>query len=249
MRRLIKADLKRILRRKSIWIFFAAVCLITVWDVVVNIDGAPDRDFVFAFAAADNSGFLGLLIGFVLIVRIYADEFKSMTFITVIGRGISRNKLIIAKFLDTLFVVVQMYVLYGLFILLLKTAVGVTFTPLETQYIWLRCISDVFCTIAGVSIAAAVFFVTENAALGVFSYVAAEIIIPVALYYVSFIPAVSKWGIEKMYFSWAASSIVTDFMIGSSAAGTVRFILLAVFYIGGAIAAAIVLFRKKELDF
>ena len=181
MRRLIKADLKRILRRKSIWIFFAAVCLITVWDVVVNIDGAPDRDFVFAFAAADNSGFLGLLIGFVLIVRIYADEFKSMVMIGVIGRGLSRDKFVIGKFLDLCVLTVLMEVITIIFVFILKAAFGATFAPIETRFLIVSFIIEFLQTIAYVAIAAFFYFLSENAAVGLFAYLTFQIIIPLAL--------------------------------------------------------------------
>ena len=66
MRNLIKADLDRILRKKSIWILLVLVlagAAVTVFDRVLK---APARGAAFAVYACESISYLGLIIGFVL---------------------------------------------------------------------------------------------------------------------------------------------------------------------------------------
>ena len=42
----------------------------------------------------------------VVFLGVYADEFKSMTMIGVIGRGFSREKMVIVKFIDSLLLLI-----------------------------------------------------------------------------------------------------------------------------------------------
>lgn len=249
MRNLIIADIDRILRKKSLWILLAVSFLFAAAGVYGKISSSPDRSLAFTVAAANGVGFAGFLVGIVLVLNVYADDFKSMTFISVIGRGISRKKLIIARFLDTFLILSNMYLLSGLFVLALKLAFRVTLSPDMGKYIVLAMISDILCTSASVVIAAAFFFLTENTTLGIIAYLNAEVIFPIALEFVSVVPAVAKYHPERYYFYGAASCMMTDFLLGVTGDGLLKLLLIIVVYMIGAGLATILLFKRKELEF
>ena len=249
MRHLIKADIDRILRRKIIWIVLTATLFFMAVSVVSKISEAPDKNIAFTTSVSGGIADAGLLIGIVLILNIYADDFKSMTFISVIGRGVSRQKLIIAKFLDTLLILVNTHIVSVLFALILKQILSVSLSPDMVKMILLQSISSVICTTASVVIAAAFFYLTENSPLGVIAYLSAELLIPIGLHFVYLLPFISKFHPERYYFSGAASSMTADFMIGAVGDGLIKLVLILVIYVCCATLATILLFRKKELEF
>ena len=61
MRKLIRADTDRILRRKSLWILVAVMLALVGTSVIRGTDQAPDRAFAFAVTACDIVGNVGIL--------------------------------------------------------------------------------------------------------------------------------------------------------------------------------------------
>ena len=97
---LIRADLRRLLGKKS----FLLVLLITAVIAVITIL-VEKKDFynglVFAMnRRADVTGFIVLVVGITSFLGIYADEFSAKSFQAVIGRGIPRNKIVLVKLID-----------------------------------------------------------------------------------------------------------------------------------------------------
>ena len=249
MRRLIQADIDRILRRKALWFLVIATFLIITSSIFDSISKAPDKGFGFAVAASDGISYIGLLAGLFLILNIYADDFKSMAFINVVGRGISRGKLIIAKYIDTILIMVNIYIVSGFLTVAMKFITGTRLSPTEIQFIVLRFISDMICTISGVVVAAVFFYMTENAVLGVVAYIFCQVIIPIALHFINLVPWITKYHPERIFISGAASMMMTDFMLGNILGGIGLLLLVTVVYIGVPMLITILLFNKKELDF
>ncbi len=81
-----------------------------------------------------------------------------------------------------------MYLIAGLYVMLLKNLLGISITSLEAKFIFLTCLNNVICTTASVMIAALFFYLTENTPLGIIVYMTLEIIIPIVLQFVSTMP-------------------------------------------------------------
>lgn len=249
MRKLVQADIDRILRRKALWIMVVAIFFIVMMAIFNRVFRAPDQGSGFAVAACDGISLVGLYVGFFLILNIYADDFKSMTFINVVGRGISRDKLILAKFIDCLVILFNMYVIAGLMTLFMKITTGTLLTPTQSKYLFLNSLANLLCITAAVMIAAFFFYMTENAVMGVIVYIICTIILPMVLKLVGLLPGLAGYHLERYYFYGFASAGITDFMIGDVLKGLGAMLGIVVIYIGGSLAATILLFRKKELDF
>lgn len=54
---------------------------------------------------------------------------------------------------------------------------------------------------------------------------------------------------ERYYLMNLSGSILSDFMIGNTRAGFIRLAGLIAVYLAGAILAAVLVFKRKELDF
>ena len=113
MRNLIKADLQRILRKKSIWLTFIFMVAFVTGMIFHDLAKVPDKSCGFVTTATDSLIYVALVLGIVLVVNVYADDFKSTAYINVVGRGVNRLKFIIAKFLDAVIILVGMYVCAG----------------------------------------------------------------------------------------------------------------------------------------
>ena len=95
MRLLIRADLRRVLRKPG---FYVLIVLTLVLFAFKKPEGIAAEYFDSTKMTLENIGLPLLCIP--IFLAVYGDEFKSGTLQCVIGRGLSRSKVVIAKLLD-----------------------------------------------------------------------------------------------------------------------------------------------------
>ena len=100
MRRLLEADLKRVLVKILPWILLLVWFIFDAVSIANSIGKAPDRSFAVFSKLIGLHSFAMKIIGFAALLGIYADEFKSMVMIGVIGRGLSRDKFVTVGILN-----------------------------------------------------------------------------------------------------------------------------------------------------
>ncbi|MCR5138478.1 MAG: hypothetical protein K6C12_15525 [Oscillospiraceae bacterium] len=99
MRRLIRADLRRILAKPGFYI--CPVILLALF--FYGLFGEPvDYDSYYANLDLQLSYILPFFVMLPVFTCVYGDELRSGTMIPAIGRGLSRTRVIVAKFIDTL---------------------------------------------------------------------------------------------------------------------------------------------------
>ena len=109
MRRLIRADLRRILAKPGFYI-----CPVILFALFLYGLFREPVDYDSYYASLDIQLFY-LYPFFVLLpvfTCVYGDELRSGTMIPAIGRGLSRTKVILAKFLDTLILSLGFYLFF-----------------------------------------------------------------------------------------------------------------------------------------
>ena len=249
MRKLIKADMGRLLRKKGVWFAFIFMIAMLVGMIFYRMNGAPDQDFAFAIGVVDGLSFDGLIMGMVLILGVYADDFKSTAYINVVGRGINRKKFIITKFLDAMIILVGMYLCAGAIAFGLKAGLGISLSSVEAKFIFLRFLYEIISTTSSIVIASLAFFIAENNAIGVIVFICFEIIIPTTIEFIVTNPIVAKYGLNRLFITGATESMLTDFIIGQNGSGFLKLFLILTFYVAAAIIASCIVFGKKELDF
>ena len=100
MKNLIKGDIRRIMCKRSFWIAFIAFVIVLFYLFGMNYSSLN-----YLQGNIDGMGDLGgTVLGVAVFLAVYADDFKSMTIISVIGRGNSRLKVILAKFINSVLV-------------------------------------------------------------------------------------------------------------------------------------------------
>ena len=249
MRRLLEADLKRVLVKILPWILLLVWFIFDAVSIANSIGKAPDRSFAVFSKLIGLHSFAMKIIGFAALLGIYADEFKSMVMIGVIGRGLSRDKFVIGKFLDLCVMTLLMEVITIIYVFVLKAVFGATFAPIETRFLIVAFIMEFLATIAYVTIAAFFYFLSENAAIGLFAYLTFQIIIPLSLELILLMTNLAKYHAERYYVDGMMAVAASDFIMGDFAGGIVYVLFTVLIYILGALGITMLIFRKKELEF
>ena len=250
MRKVLHADIRRVVTKIWPWILLAVSYLFLVVYVTNDMDDSPDRAFHFIKTVSQGIAAPEIIIGFSLLLGIYGDEFKSMAMITVIGRGINRWKYVLSKFLELVILGLQYYVLTSLLLFVLARLLGLTFTAAETRFLICMIIFTYLEDITYVAIAALFYFLSENAAIGLFAYLAFQMVIPTTLTLAQmFSPVFERYHLLNAYVSGLVSSSSSDYILGDYGGGLVRILLNVILYIGLSFGLTVLVFQKKELEF
>lgn len=249
MRDILRADIYRIWGKRLQWILLALSYVCITVMIAVEIDESPDRAFFFVKRISDGFSLISLVAGFAMLLGVYGDEFKSMVMIGVIGQGKSRTKFVVSKFLDVMILGAQMYIMSGIFVAILSKAFGVVFTGSELKFIWISISFDYLNTLAFVSLASVFYFLSENAAVGLFAFIAFETIIPLTLYFLESMTSLYQYHVSEYYMDGLLASACSDYIIGDNFRGTFFLLMGIVIYILCSVLLSIQIFRRKELNF
>ncbi len=123
MKDLVIADIIRIFRKPTYRIVLL-VCL--VLSLVRGISCRMDvwNGYTFVTGQAGTMKIVGLILGISIYLSVYADEFSSNSMQCLIGHGVSRFRLLLAKFLDCVIVTVTTFIIYFFFMMMLGLALG-----------------------------------------------------------------------------------------------------------------------------
>lgn len=250
MRRVLEADMKRITAKILPWILVLVAYATLYISLVSGIEESPDRNFYFIKTASERYALVSTIIGFAVLLGVYGDEFKSMVMIGVIGRGISRDKFVFAKFLDIMLLEFIMIFLSAVYVFALKYYFNVTLNAPETKFLICMFVFDYIEELAYVTIAALFYFMSENAAIGMFAYLSFQIIIPVIIQILIFLsPFFAKYKIESYYIYGLTSSAYSDFILGDTLGAFMTLLPAIAIYIVAVLVLTMLVFRKKELEF
>ncbi len=115
MRRLIRADLRRILRLKMVYI---CAILLGVTYFFIYIEDLTINDIMsFSNIMLSTLGFF--IISIPIFIGLFGEDFKSGSMQCAIGHGLTRSKLILAKYMDSL-VLAALFLVWIYFVNLIK---------------------------------------------------------------------------------------------------------------------------------
>ena len=237
MRKLIRADITRILRKPTFYILIVlSLILLAVRPAgktaALQIDGI--KTFI------DITPLL--FVGIPAFLAIYADELRSGKMIDVLGRGMSRKKILIAKLLDFLIILIMYFaVAYGI-MLLMNAFANVGVTPKQNLNLLLYCVFAMIKIFGFFALASLAVFASWNAAggmiililIGTLSSLILKLIqdnLTLPVFDVSYVGL-----LESSFASFAAGQFGW------------QIIPALLVYLGGVIIISIVIFNRKEID-
>lgn len=249
MRRLIRADIRRILKKRSVRVLFFIILLSLSTHVIgsyLAYEGdqvVPVKDLMSRLRMPE------LIIGLIVLFGVYADDFRSMSYICVIGRGLTRSKLVLAKLLDTVILTVFIYGIITLVLGLGLKAVGCSFTPRLGRAFYMTIFITIYKTVGYIALASMILYITNNIPVTTISLLLLYIVVPFSALLFSLNPQVKALHIERLHFEGLAGNAFSDFMFGSVGIGIGKLLLGLVVYLGLVLFVTIRIFDKKELEF
>ena len=250
MRRLIRADLRRILKKRSVVLLFLFTLFYLIFHVLGGFAAYGEVPFVAVGRLMSRLRLPELLLGLAILFGVYSDDFRSMTYTAVIGRGLSREKLVLAKLLDTLILTVFFYGIIALVLsFLLQTLAGCTLTPTLHSAFWASIGMSVYRTVGYVALASMFLFITGSIPLATITLVLLNIAVPFSAMLFGMNPQVRALHIERIHYAGLAGNAFSDFLFGNTAAGVLKLLLGLVLYLGIVLFVTIRLFNRRELSF
>ena len=233
MRRLIRADIRRILKKRSVIILFFLM-LLYLCLIVIGSYPAFDQDaLVPVKELMSHTRMPELVLGLVILFGVYADDFRSMTYTCVIGRGLTRSKLVLAKLLDTVILAALMYGIIALVLSVGLKFVGCSFTPRLRRAFYMTILITVYKTVPLTTISLLLLYIA----------------VPFSALLFSLNAQVKALHIERLHYAGLADNAFSDFLFGSAGMGIGKLLLGLLVYLGLVLFVTVKLFDKKELEF
>ncbi len=249
MRNLVKADLHRIIRKKSFYIsllfIISFVAIVYLWLTEHNWNS-------FHYAVMQGTSTISgcmLIVGFFIYRSVYADEFKVMTIITAIGKGISRVKIVLANFIESIILILFFSCFTLLAVFVVGWSAGLHFTNEETFILVINAIYIIHLYIGFITFCGLIIYITESIPLGTFGYLFVCIIIPVIAVLLDQIPAIQKYHIHRYLYSGWSDRFIADMVLGMPEEAIASFLGSFIAFVGLSVFIIIKVFEKKELNF
>ncbi len=245
MIKLIYADLYRIFRKKSfvgIMIAFFIISYISCLLGTVRSDMST-ASFLDSLRKFTEKGFVLLLISIPIFLAVYSDEVSSHSMQCIIGRGVTRKKILWAKLIDSVSLTVIVFTLYMLLqYLMVITTDGLKFSPSQIGAYAAYGLICVLKIVAAASFSMMVLFITNSIPLGVFCMILFTTISP------NIIRILYLQGISVMNYSYDMILIRSMDKLTAGASAW-ELIPWSAVYILGAWFITYLFFRRKEFDF
>ena len=170
MNRLVRADLKRIIAKPSLYIVVILMIIIVMLKNPAQT-AAQQMDFYRTFF-----NMIGLT--FVLIpiyLSVYTDELNSGIMISIIGMGMPRRRVVRSKLSDAFILLLGTYMALYIAALIKNNMIDLAITPKQNTFLLIFCL---FCVIRGIGIIALsslVLFLTMSSAGGMLVLVLAGV--------------------------------------------------------------------------
>lgn len=167
MRRLIRGDIRRILSKLGFYIIPALFYLLMYIDPSESANKKYDFDLSYTGISMVYKSAFAFVVAIPVFIGVYADELKAGAMQTCIGRGLSRVKILLSKFIDTVILTVFFYIFsYCLEMLIMRFHL-VFPTPQQNLSVIVVFGASCMKCIGALAFAAIFLYITWNPSVGV----------------------------------------------------------------------------------
>jgi len=245
MLNLIRADFYRVFCKQSLWIYFGALSVGVFLLSFVRSGGFTDTSVV--MHSSNTIGAMTVLTGGYFFAALYTDDLSSRNLANLVGYGLSKVKIALAKLITFSIFSAMGFLLITLVHLGSYAALGFGATAMQTQMIFTVALQSWLLTVAYGATAGIVAFGTQKATSAMVTYLAlAFSVVSLAINL-----AFKQIGVDLAthLFSGTSTQIMSALMpMDTGVALSVPLIEYITLLIA-AVTVAIVAFRKKELEF
>ncbi len=247
MKDLIIADVIRIFRKPTYCIaILVSFAFAVIWAIRVKMNVWNGYTFVSGQTVAQN--ICGAILGISIYLSVYADEFSSNSMQCLIGHGVSRFRLLLAKFIDCVIVTFASFLLYYFFVMMLGLALGAGINLSELKYFSGIMMVSALKTLGYATFSMIVLYWTKNVALATFTDVFLLFGGEMVMGLLSNIPVIKFYHLENYIFAGILTKANVSLQLGQTDAWLWIIFAIARICIFSLV-VSFLLFRKKELDF
>ena len=166
----ILADIKRICHKKSFLMTIGAY--IGLFLLMMFIYFNPTFTEI-AYVAKTTSflGYFPLIIGLIVFLSVYYDDFKSKSMQVAIGYGMRRYKVVLSKIIESIVLFVLSIIIIGIITMIVPVLLGLELNASQITEILFTLIIEMLRAIGYISISSIPVFYTQNAVNGTILYV------------------------------------------------------------------------------
>ena len=236
MKQLIKGDISRILRKKEIYVF--ALILYVILFAVKSKSDVEEQIYLFQMMVA----LIGMLCCTIPVyLTVYGDEIRTGSMQIVIGRGLSRRKVILSKLIDCMILFTLMFIIF-LLLFYVKNAIShLSLTPKQNLMAFVYVLITCLRAMGYFALAGLFLFSSWNIAIGLTSCVMMTFL-NVAL---DLIQENMHIPVHDFWIDGLLSSSYNDIQMGNIP--WKLFLMIAV-YIVGVVFVTAKIFDRKEID-
>jgi ABC-type transport system involved in multi-copper enzyme maturation permease subunit len=237
MRNVIRADIERIIRKPSF------LCIIALTLIFLATRKSADvAEEQIEYIKEYFNTLLLFAVSIPVFLSIYSDDIKSGSVISLIGNGLSRKKVILAKLIDVTAVLTAYYSLAYIVALIKNMTAGIAITPKQNM---LLLVYTLFCVLRGVgffSVASLIVFVFWSPSGGM-----TAMLVLLAVSRMTLLILQKKFTIPIYDYSFDGllDKAYSKFALGNFGWHIIPAIVI---YIGGVVLITALLFKKKEID-
>lgn len=243
MRNLVKADLCRILKTKTIYVGTVIAAAVMVFSILRSLtaSGRNATGYMSGLISALDGFLFPLVIALPVFIAVFSHELTSRSMQCILGHGLTRGKLISSKLLEAAIL------LAGIFMILMVVAIVLASPEYAISSrqmtngiiaIWLRALRF----FGYICFSAMIMFIFNSTALGIIVCVAFTLVFRLLFMAITRLGgiAVYDYTIDGLL-DWAYKSI--------EAGGPGLQIIPVFLYILAAVAITIIFFNRKEFEF
>lgn len=180
MQRLILTDFRRAQKKKSFIICMSCVILLIIIVAIVssikpdtagNIMNGETNGKASAFLSGISIAFsmIPFLVGIPVYLTVFTDDFKSRTMQAVIGYGVSRRRLILARFYEVILLIAEACMIFTVISMIISLVFGATIGGVGVMIgkLWF----DQLLLISEISIAMLILYLTQNPTGGLVMFI------------------------------------------------------------------------------
>ena len=243
------ADIARVLKKRSVRFGIPGFVLcLALLLLFYGGKGAVSADM--RRAAEFALDFFPLVIGTLLFVSVYADDFKCRAMQVAIGAGVSREGIVLAKFGECALLLLFTLVPTAALCFLLPGVRHLFYTGAEAEAVALTVAQVYLRTLGFMQLAATLCFLTENSLQGAIAFALLSSNAMFILITMTLLTGPLKNNVGRLQpflYTSMLRSVQTDILTGKSFVG--MFVLAIGMYMLLPLLLALPGFRKKELSF
>lgn len=242
MTKLIRADIYRLLRKKSLYVYFGGLAVAYLLLAYVRSGG-----FTAESTGSDAMTFFGWLPAFaggLIFASVFTDDLDSKSLTTLVGSGLGKARIVVARLILTAGASAVVLAIAPVFHCAIYAALGWPPTAATWALVYAAALKAWLMTIGFAALSAIVVYGAQRTTLAVMTYVL------LAFGVVSGLMTMALNSFGPNLIPHLLSSVTGRVQAALTSGGSPVWPLIEfLIYVVAAVAAAVLVFRKKEMEF